>query len=70
MTDINYPVVCVELLYPFDRYRVSAGADSGYGATLGVFETPQAAREYAHEISDDVYVSVPVRRELGQEAAQ
>lgn len=67
MTDRNFPSVCVEKLHPFESYRVSAGPDTGYGASLGVFEDAQAAREYAHELSDEVFLSVPVRRDLGLE---
>ena len=70
MTDLSYPSVCVELLYPFGRYRISTGADSGYGATLGVYEDAETACERAHEISGDVFVSLPVRREIDQAAAQ
>ena len=70
MTDRNYPSVCVEKLYPFERYRISAGPDTGYGATLGVYETVHEAHDRAHCIGSVVFLSATIKRELGQEAAQ
>lgn len=69
MTDQNYPSVCIEKLHPFERYRISTGPDTGYGATLGVYDTVHEAHDRARAIGSVVFLSATIKRELGREVA-
>lgn len=64
---MTYPAVSVEKRPRRGLYRVSTGADSGYGETLEDFGVLENAIDHARDVGEEVYYSETVEEEL-QEA--